>query len=293
MRDVESQLRDYWSGLIADHPVPSAAALIDPEDVVDAKSSPVGAGEPISANGTMPVVGQDSEILVDLDQRPETKDNTMSTKQWLLIGAAAALVLIAGIVAISVQDDDQGLDTVATPESPTTVVPTPTPTPTSAPPTTVVPTTTPAPEVLDVAAQIRAYFDARNSALAAPVPDPDESLQFDQFAEGEALSNLNEDVQGFYEAGRATRPGEEGLGDVRVGFVDARSSAASAVACEVNDGVLYEVATGNVVNDDVVTRELEIFLTMQDGVWKLESVRGIEQWDDVAGCALSPDDYPL
>ena len=235
-----------------------------------------------------------TEIDFELDLRKKAEDNTMTTTRWLLAGIAAALILlIVGVVALN-DDDDQGLDTLNTPEAPApTVVPTPTPTPTSTPPTTVVPTTTPAPEVLDVAAQIRAYFDARNSALAEPVPDPDESLQFDQFADREALSNLNEDVQGFYEAGRASRPGEEGLGDVRVGFVDARSSAASAVACEVNDGVLYEVATGTVVNDDVVTREFEIFLTMQDGVWKVESVREMEQWDEVAGCALSPADYPF
>ena len=58
------------------------------------------------------------------------------------------------------------------------------------------------------------------------------------------------------------------VADLRVRLVDANgTSRAFAVACEVNDGVLYEVASGNAVNDDVVTREFEID-PLLDGGWR-------------------------
>ena len=58
------------------------------------------------------------------------------------------------------------------------------------------------------------------------------------------------------------------VADLRVRLVDANvTSRAFAVACEVNDGVLYEVVSGNAVNDDVVTREFEIDPLLDDG-WR-------------------------
>jgi len=235
------------------------------------------------------------EVEFELDPRPRTEEHTMTKTRWLLAGVAAAVILvIVGVVALN-NDDEQGLDTVDTPEAPTATV---APTTTVGPATTVVPTTTPAPEVLEVAEQIRAYFDARAADLAAPVPDPDLS-RFSGRAGGPMQQHQGA-VQGLYEQGRAIRPGDQGPNDLRVGFVDVEGdggvdveASASAVACEVNYGVLYEVATGNVVNDDVATREFEILLVQVEGVWEVVFIEATEQWDGEAGCALSPTDYPL
>lgn len=140
MRSVETQLRDYFSQLVADHPVPNAAALIDLERTAGAESSPGRAGAPVSANGTTPIVQGDSGILVDLVQQPEPKEHTMSPKQWILVGVAAALVVIVGIVAVNAPSDDEGrLDSVDSPEQSADAAPVETTSPSSPPPTTVAP----------------------------------------------------------------------------------------------------------------------------------------------------------
>ena len=238
--------------------------------------------------GTAPAARPDdaAEIDFELDLRPRTEEHTMTKTRWLIAGVAAALTLLAvGVVSLS-DDDDPGLDTATTSDDAAQPVAADT---TS---TTTTTTTTVPPAVLEVAEQIRGDFDARAAAFAAPTSDPDGS-RFAETAVGGWLGGLLANVQGLHDDGRAIRPGDEGLYDLRIGSVVIDTSEASAIACEVNDRVLYEVATGTVVNDDVVTREYEIFLVLEDGVWKLSDGGVAEQWDGVAGCALSPDDYPL
>ena len=94
-------------------------------------------------------------------------------------------------------------------------------------------------------------------------------------------------------AGQAIRSGDAGLADIRVGFVDAGASGASAAACAVDDGVIYDLATDAVVNEDVVTHSYQIDLELHDGVWKVSRIVRVQQWEGVAGCALSPADYPF
>ena len=59
--------------------------------------------------------------------------------------------------------------------------------------------------------------------------------------------------------------------------------------CATNDGVVYRVATGQVLDDGVVTRSVEATMRRVDGAWRLADSRVIQEWKGVAGCALSPD----
>lgn len=72
-----------------------------------------------------------------------------------------------------------------------------------------------------------------------------------------------------------------------------RAAPTTAAACPVDDGVIFDVATGVVVNDDVVTHNHQINLELHDGVWKVSRIVRVQQWEGVAGCALSPADYPF
>jgi len=159
------------------------------------------------------------------------------------------------------------------------------------------PTTEPATEpesaIEEVLAdQIRGYFDARAAANAAPAPNPDDP-RLAEFAVGEELAAVVANTQGRLDAGQAIRSGDAGLADIRVGFVDAGASGASAAACAVDDGVIYDLATDAVFNDDVVTHTYQIDLELHDGVWKVSRIVRVQQWEGVAGCALSPADYPF
>ncbi len=157
--------------------------------------------------------------------------------------------------------------------------------------TTAEPTDALTPIDVVVADQIRGYFNARAAANAAPAPNPDDP-QLAKFAVGDELAAVVASTEARRDSGQAIRPGDEGLADIRVGFVDAGASGASAAACAVDDGVIYDLATDGVVNDDVVTHNYQIELELHDGVWKVSRIVRVQQWEGVAGCALSPADYP-
>jgi hypothetical protein len=69
--------------------------------------------------------------------------------------------------------------------------------------------------------------------------------------------------------------------------LDESDVEATVQDCSVNDGVLYRVATGEIVDDSVVTNSVEAVLRLVDGSWKVESTRLLQKWEGVAGCALS------
>jgi hypothetical protein len=54
-----------------------------------------------------------------------------------------------------------------------------------------------------------------------------------------------------------------------------------------NDGVVYRVKSGDVIDDAVGTSSLEAVMRRIDGVWKLESTKLLQHWDGVSGCALA------
>ena len=57
--------------------------------------------------------------------------------------------------------------------------------------------------------------------------------------------------------------------------------------CVVSDGVVVRRDTGEVVNDEVNTHNVQAELTRVDGVWKVSSARLLQRFEGVAGCALA------
>lgn len=154
-------------------------------------------------------------------------------------------------------------------------------------------TTTTAAETIEsvIADRIRAFFAAREAANAGPVPNPgDPALA--EVAIGDALTSTVSETQRRLDDGRAIRGGELQLADIRVGSVQVSDATASAGVCSIDDGVIYEVGTGDVINDDVVTHNYLIELDLVGEAWKVSRVVRLQQWEGVAGCALSPQDFP-
>lgn len=180
--------------------------------------------------------------------------------------------------------------------TPTTAETLPTPTTTSEPTATTAapePTTeTPAAIEEVLANQVRGYFDARAAANAAPAPNPADP-RLAEYASGEELAAVTANTANRRDAGQAIRPGEAGLADIGVGFVSAAASSASVAACAVDDGVIYDLDTGEAVDDAVVTHNYQIDLELMEGVWKVSRIVRIQQWEGVAGCALAVADYPF
>ncbi len=222
-----------------------------------------------------------------------------------LIGVAIAVLICAA--ACSSDDDAASTHVTEPPEA--TSAPTSTTAATLEPssPSTAAPTTTPAepePEETSTTAgqdessieillgdAVRAYFDAREAASSGPRPDPTDPALAEVAASPE-LERLTQSIQDKVDAGQAIRPGEQALAEIRVGFVEQAGDLATAAACSIDDGVIFDVATGDVVNDEVLTHNYRVDLALLDGVWKVTEIVRVQQWEGVGGCALATGDYP-
>ena len=136
-----------------------------------------------------------------------------------------------------------------------------------------------------LADRVRGYFDARASANAAPAPDP-LSPGLAEYATGEELAAVVANTERRRDGGEAIRPGETALAEIRVAAGTVNRDSATVAACVIDDGVIFDVASGEVINDDVVTHNYQIELVLDGGVWKVARIVRVQQWEGVAGCAL-------
>ena len=234
-----------------------------------------------------------------------------------MINRLAFVVLAIALVATACGGDD---DAVAPPQTtPAAEVPsepvmheTPEPTETAAVEASPTPATTPAPEPTtapvaeptaapngddpvtstDVAARVRAYFEAPEATNAGPEPDPRDP-RLEAVASGEALRAVRAETRRRAEAGQAIRPGQQGLAEIRVAIAQGGPESATVSVCSIDDGVIYVVESGEVIDDSVVTHNYLIDLVPADGVWTVDRITRLQQWEGVAGCALAPDDFPF
>ena len=141
-----------------------------------------------------------------------------------------------------------------------------------------------------LAAGVRGFFAARAAANAAPAPNPKDPLLVAS-ATGDALADVRAETTKRRDVGQAIRAGSGHVAQTRVGFVSVTGPAATVVVCSIDDGVTFEVATGRVVSDAVMTRSDRFDLEQSSDVWKVARVVRIQQWEGVAGCARSPGDF--
>lgn len=191
---------------------------------------------------------------------------------------------------------------VTTTAPPSTTRPTTTAPATSAPitsttrPPTVASSTTSSPPASQpieqlLAGRVRSFFDTREAANAAPAPNPD-LPQLADVATGEALQSVRDETTRRRDQGQAIRDGAQNLAAIRVGFVTVTGTTATVAACSIDDGVIFEVASGRIVNDAVYTHNYRIDLEQSGDVWRVSRIVRIQQWDGRTGCANSPGDFP-
>jgi hypothetical protein len=129
------------------------------------------------------------------------------------------------------------------------------------------------------------FWDARFEANLDPV-DPDNPRLRD-LATGEQLANVIDETQRRKDAGLAFREADDSVKERRIRVVDVQSEVATLQDCATNDDVVYRVATGEVVDDSVVTRNISAEMRLVDGQWRLAGAQELQKWEGVAGCALS------
>ena len=60
----------------------------------------------------------------------------------------------------------------------------------------------------------------------------------------------------------------------------------------IDDGVIYDTASNRAVNDAVMTDSFQVDLEHNGARWLVVRFTRIQQWQGVAGCARSLDDFP-
>jgi hypothetical protein len=148
-----------------------------------------------------------------------------------------------------------------------------------------VPSTTGDPTDDEIIARYLGFWDARLAANDN-TPDPDDPA-LREYATGAQLENVIAETQQRREDGLALRAAQPSRSAHTVSVVSASGERAELQDCFVNDGVVYRPATGEVVDDRVVTRSVSAVMVFEGGTWMLERAAVIQEWEGVAGCALA------
>ncbi len=130
-----------------------------------------------------------------------------------------------------------------------------------------------------------AYWEARLEANQAP-PNPDHP-SLAEYATGRQLDTVIAETRRRRDEGLAIRRPENSVGKHDVRVVNEKPDEVTLQDCSINDGIIYRVATGEVVNDDVVTQSIRATMRLVDGNWKLERASLVQEWPGVAGCATA------
>lgn len=86
--------------------------------------------------------------------------------------------------------------------------------------------------------------------------------------------------------GQAVRLPEGSVSRREVEVVSVGEERASVRDCAVDDAVVVDLDTGEVLDDDIVTRLAMGELVREDGAWRVSFTRVEQTWEGVAGCAV-------
>lgn len=136
------------------------------------------------------------------------------------------------------------------------------------------------------AAVLDAYQGYWNAILEANDPPSEQHPALGRFATGEAFESVFEAAQTNRLAGRALRLPADSISEHRAEVTSIDGDTAAVRDCAIDDGLVVDVESGDVVNDEVVTRLATGTLQRVDGQWKVATTRVEESWQGVAGCAL-------
>ena len=137
----------------------------------------------------------------------------------------------------------------------------------------------------EIVARYQMFWQVRFEANRDPVNPADP--RFGEYATGQQFDNIIKETTQRRDQGLALRRPQPSITERRVKVVELAGDSATLRDCATNDGVVYRVNTGEVVDDSVATYNVLSTMRRVDGLWKLDHTSVVQQWKGVAGCALS------
>jgi hypothetical protein len=109
----------------------------------------------------------------------------------------------------------------------------------------------------------------------------------EEVATGPQLERTRAEAQANKAAGVAFKAAAPSVARRDVNVESIEGDLARLTDCAVNDGVVYRISTGEVLSDSVSTRSIDAVMRRVGDRWLLESTSVVQEWEGVAGCALS------
>lgn len=128
-------------------------------------------------------------------------------------------------------------------------------------------------------------YGAALDEVNADAPDPDHPL-LAQHATGAALERVRAFAQRNRDEGIVTALPEGSISREWPELVSVAGQTAQVRSCEIDDRLIIETGTGEVLDDKVVTLLTEATLVVEDGRWKVSEATFIDESEGVSGCAL-------
>ncbi len=137
-------------------------------------------------------------------------------------------------------------------------------------------------EILD---RYTGYWDARFAANTGTPYPADPALA--EYATGAQLDAVIAETQANLDEGRAFRENPDPVHYREVTIVSVDGDRAEVQECVVDDRLVINRDTGDVLNGDVATHNVSGTLRRVDGVWRVSGTSLVQLWEGVAGCALA------
>lgn len=135
---------------------------------------------------------------------------------------------------------------------------------------------------------VEGFFRVDAEALA--IPDPNHPL-FTAYLTEPQLSASRDVVQRLADQGLAARPISDSIAEREVTVTGIEGEKATAEVCEVDDGQVVYVESGEPAFDypegQASTALFSAELVEEFGSWKIAQLRVLERWEGVAGCAVA------
>jgi hypothetical protein len=155
------------------------------------------------------------------------------------------------------------------------------------PSTTSAPTTTLDEETRKEEAARAAYLAYHEAVLeAASDPVTPDLPELQQLTVGDQQRIVTRNLEDLQSRGQAVRPGNESLSSHQVRSAELQQDGSIVIVdCEVDDAIVYDIQTGRVIDDDVVTRLVEARMVREAGNWRLSLSTITEEWDGANECS--------
>jgi hypothetical protein len=139
------------------------------------------------------------------------------------------------------------------------------------------------------AAQVTNTVKAYNAAYRESLRNPGSPPDLSRYATGAALQTAQQDPQRFVAQHLALRARAKSQNRDSVYDVHVDGTKATATDCEVNDDLVVNSVSGQVVSDKVQTNQSAYTLELAGGTWKITQIQGSPSttWEGVSGCAVS------